>query len=695
MQLSKLISISNLNLAWRRITTGRNLQYKRFFRHLLVNYELGVEDNLQLLRKKLKGPWEPNPPYRMFIPKPSGLQRPITLLDIEDQIILQAIANIYGYLLRERRKKVENAVVFSNCLNRNKSSIFFLEDWRHTYRLFKNKIESYYDQGYRWIAHFDLAAYYDTISHELLLQLISPRGGSQELVHFISRSLKCWTSISTKDSRSHGIPQGPLASDFLAECFLLPIDESLMRQNLPYTRYVDDIRLFAKTELEVHKAVVKLEMACRDIGLLPQGSKFAIKRAMSTIDALGMLPSLGQPDGERKNTSELDESSAEQLFYDSIAGRPYRVIDKTRFRYVLYRAPKSKKLLNWVNILLPRHPEHIDAFVAYLELYTKSKPIENTVLKLLQQGMPYEYVRGELWKLIARLGSTESLSDLFDLAKADFKSNKMSIPLAWGASVFLLECEKRGVGKYPFRINSLSPLVQSLLIKSLTPRLLSDKSLMANLISSPNCLPSLAMINPIIEHGKRISDFGVNAKNIHEVTQNCYRSIGLIKRRTFSQIDQFAELLSRRYGIHALPVWRAILRDNYGHTLQLIRNAEAAYDIDKSQWLQMQNSVNDAIYRGLHDNILSGNKFAIKTINKKGELVSFGVMLDAQKPFSKLYPGIADAFRAGNDRRNKLPYSHPFDTKSGKKNTYLKKREQDKLKIMFGKSYALIQTLVK
>lgn len=670
------MSISNLDLAWRRITTGRNLQHKRFFRHLLVNYELGVEDNLQLLRRKLKGPWEPKPPNRMFIPKPSGLQRPITLLDIEDQIVLQAIANIYGYILHRRRKLVEGTVVFSNCLSKNTSSIFFLKDWRRTYRLFQDKIASYYDQGYIWIAHFDLAAYYDTISHELLLKLISPRGGSQELVHFISKCLKCWTSTSTKEIRSHGIPQGPLASDFLAECFLLPIDENLMRQGIPYTRYVDDIRLFAKTELEAHKAAVKLEMACRDIGLLPQGSKFAIKRATSVIDALGMLPSLGQPDGERKRTSELDKSSAERLFYNSIVGRPYRITDKTRVRYVLYRAPKSKRLLNWVNILLPRHPEHIDAFVAYLELYTKSKPIENTVVELLQQGMPYEYVRGELWQLIARLGSTESLSGLFDLAKTDLKSNKTSIPVAWGASVFLFECEKRGIGKYPFHVNSFSPLVQSLLMKSLTPRLLGNKSLIARLISSPSCLPSLAMINPIIEHGKKISDFGVNTKNIHDVTQNCYRSIGLIFRRSFSKIDPFAELLARRYGTQALPVWRAILKDNYGHALQLIRNAEAAYDVDKSQWLQMQNSVNDAIYRGLHNNIFSGNKLAVKTINRNGELVSFGVMLDAQKPFSKTFPDIVDPFRAGNDRRNKLPQSHPFDTKSGRKNRYLRKKNR-------------------
>ena len=42
MNLKQLATSSNLELAWRRITTGGNHQYKRYFRPLYVAYEVTV-----------------------------------------------------------------------------------------------------------------------------------------------------------------------------------------------------------------------------------------------------------------------------------------------------------------------------------------------------------------------------------------------------------------------------------------------------------------------------------------------------------------------------------------------------------------------------------------------------------------------------------------------------------------------------
>ena len=94
-------------LAWLRIATGRNLQHKRFFRDLYGAYEAGLDANLALLHEKLIGGWKATPPMRIYLPKASGLLRPITLLAIEDQIVLQAIANRIASHLSERRRKVD------------------------------------------------------------------------------------------------------------------------------------------------------------------------------------------------------------------------------------------------------------------------------------------------------------------------------------------------------------------------------------------------------------------------------------------------------------------------------------------------------------------------------------------------------------------------------------------------------------
>src|SRR5437867_8334998 len=100
--------------------------------------------------------------------------------------------------------------------------------------------------------------------------------------------LGTWSSDHKSSAHGHGLPQGPIASDFLAECFLLPVDFAL-RKIPGYTRYVDDVRFFGHTENEVRSAVIELERRCRERGLIPQSGKFAIKKAQSVQEALGML----------------------------------------------------------------------------------------------------------------------------------------------------------------------------------------------------------------------------------------------------------------------------------------------------------------------------------------------------------------------------------------------------------------------
>lgn len=179
MQYSNLVSTKNLELAWRRIITGRNMQYKRFFRPIYLAYEVAYRENIYHLQQRLKGGWKPTPPAKIYLPKASGLQRPLSLLELDDQIVLQAIANAFAFKLSDRRRVVERRVVFSNVLEPVKDSVFFVKDWHETYMEFQNRCSQHYNAGFKWIAQFDLAAFYDTISHELLIRMVSPCGGNR------------------------------------------------------------------------------------------------------------------------------------------------------------------------------------------------------------------------------------------------------------------------------------------------------------------------------------------------------------------------------------------------------------------------------------------------------------------------------------------------------------------------------------
>ncbi len=164
MNLRTLASRPNLELAWRRITTGGNFQYKRLYRSVYYAYEVALQANLFDLRQRiLGGTFEPRHPERIYVPKASGLHRPLALLNIEDQIVLQAFANLAAKRMLRRRQPLQFKAVFSNILEKP-DSIFFFRRWQDTYRAFQARIRKHYQGGMHWVGDFDLAAFYDTIS---------------------------------------------------------------------------------------------------------------------------------------------------------------------------------------------------------------------------------------------------------------------------------------------------------------------------------------------------------------------------------------------------------------------------------------------------------------------------------------------------------------------------------------------------
>jgi hypothetical protein len=682
---ASLISVRNLDLAWSRITTAKNPQHKRMFRHLYSAYEPGRKANLQLLHEKLKGAWKPTNPIRMYMPKASGLLRPLTLLALDDQIVLQAITNQVAKQMFKRRRAVENKLVFSACQDPKPDSIFFLQDWRHTYYGFKIRLARHLAGGNHWIAHFDLAAFYETISHRALQSIVSPSGGSNEAWDLIRKWLCVWTSEVKGVPVDHGIPQGPIASDFLAEIFLLPLDEAMARAGIPYIRYVDDIRVLAKTEDQVRRAAVVLEMECRRWSLIPQGSKFKVSYAKDVTEALGALPSIAESTGRDPDETDMDENAALKIFGDAIGGRPLRVIDKSRLRFVLYRSGPSRTILSKTLKLLPAHPEHIDAFSAFFQNYTKSRLIVRHVTTMLKLGVLHDYVQGELWLIASRQARPDELQDLLPVAIAQAKRSSLPFSMQRAICVFFLSC--RTAGLYSSfralkRVRSKSPYIQSLLI----PYLLNDDYLKggiaADLCQKPLPAPGMTLAEEIVDRGLSPKQMGIANYRLSAEVRNVFQGLGLITTSTKSQFDQIGDILRMSYSLRAWRGWRPLLGSNYLHSLQLLLTAENKFYSDPSGWLASQNSFNDAVFGAFQDVLNTrGLPGAMPRKGRSNKWISFGVMLEATAPFAQQFPAMATALRTTNDRRNNIPDSHPFEFKTGQKTKYLKRKERDNIKL--------------
>lgn len=692
MNLTKIASVKNLELAWRRINTGRNLQYKQFYRPLYLAYEAGLEQNLKDLSKHLKGSWHASEAARTYMPKPSGLQRPITLLKLEDQIVYQAIANVISAKMHKKRKAVELKTVFSNILCTDNDSIFFINRWQDTYSQFHKTCEAHFKDGYQWIAHFDLAAYYDTICHERLVKIIAPRAdGSDESLKRLKTWLNKWTHSDRILSTQHGIPQGPLASDFFAEIFMLPIDAEMSKLPIKYVRYVDDIRIFAKDSLAAQSAAIKLEQCCRESGLIPQGGKFSIKKATRLKEVLGQLPSISADSAD----GELEVVTAEKMFRESLEGKPLRCVDKSRFRYVLYRAPASSKILKWCIQLLPLHPEHIDAFVVYFGNFTKSKPLERAICQMLQDGVPHDYVRGQLWHILARIANNDTLTTMERTARAEYKSKRNCPVHAWGTLHFLLKCEGAGLGKHMFLVPGSHWVPKSLLPPVFPDRAFRPDGPASKILLSKVFEEGIAIAREIRNRNLGLQDMRLKGNQLDGRVQTVLKGLGIIQRRRNHAVDQVGQLLNKRYGIRVEGVWRKLLGSEYEHALQLLIEADQCYGPDRSHWLQFQNSFNDAVCRALIPFLQTVNKLgACKTIASSGKLVTFGILVASKTPLDKAYPLIASAFRDTNNRRNKLPGSHPYDEKGGSKNKWLKQQEQWTLSSQLKDAYQAIYTAV-
>lgn len=683
-EFQRLISYDNLLLAWRRINTARNISYKRYFRPVYYAYEWAVERNLSDLATRLRGgSYTPKSPSRVYMPKPSGLHRAITLLEIEDQILLQAVANSLASKVFVRRNKLQGKCSFSNLLQ-SSEGIFFVEDWRFGYGLFQKKIEQLYTDGYRWVAQFDLAAFYDTISHELLLKTVFPKTKSGEPRDRVLNWMKMWSTPRISQQFAHGIPQGPIASDVLAELFLMPVDEQMCAHHV-FVRYVDDIRLFGKNEREVRSAVHHLEVLCRDRGIIPHAKKFAITPVTSAQEALGALPSMKLDDADQL-PKPLPESKVVQVFRSALNGKPLRIKDKSRARFALFRGVPSRRVRGLVLKLLPHHPEHIEAMVHYLRGFGRSVTIVRECSRHLLCS-PDEYVQGELFQLLAPVVTKAEARPLLEVAVGIAKSKTAGISAKWGAVGFLCRAQELGLGRYANFVLTQPATVQALVLQSVPGAALVTERYARSLLVRESVAPGLAFSEWMLANRKTLSDFGIDEAVVKTQVKNVFAEMGLLHGAGAS-VDPLAEIIGKRFAVPIVQVWRPLFGSEYGHALQQAKQADSLYDMARSQWLNYQNSFNHALFlalqRHLNAKVLTG---ACTTIGKNGELVNFGSLLDGNGKFAKAYPAIASALEMCNRRRNRLDSSHPYDSKSLRRNEPLRRIEQSHLRIQLAGAY--------
>lgn len=200
------------------------------------------------------------------------------------------------------------------------------------------------------------------------------------------RCLKVWTSSTWSNGQEniyheHGIPQGPLASGMLSEAVLQHIDAAGEQgRKTVYLRYVDDIKILAKSEDELRRKLIALDIASKEIGLFPQTAKINIRKI---ADARDEVKSVSRPPEPSIKPAVNQKKLASRLLELTRNGRVHSE-NVTRFKYLLAHAEPSHRLNTRLMNVLHRHPEHALAISRYINAYNKipdvlAKKIENYV----------------------------------------------------------------------------------------------------------------------------------------------------------------------------------------------------------------------------------------------------------------------------------------------------------------------------
>jgi hypothetical protein len=367
--LKLVYDLTNLDRAWRWILSNPDATYKGYFRSLYANYGVASTELLRDLGERLRrGVYDPAPSCKLFLPKPSGVLRPFSLLTVEDQVVYQAMMNVVAERLYPKVRHRCRREVFGH-LYAGRGGTWFYQKWQDSYAAFNKAAREAFAEGFRFTAKFDLTAFYDSLDHGVLCHFLEELRLDEEFTDLLTKCLCHWTSAQGEIFHNHGIPQGPLSSGLLAEVVLQHFDRKHRApETVRYLRYVDDIRLYARSLPDLRRLVTWLDYLSKEVGLFPQPSKLDIRRV---ADIEEELKSLSQPFEELydEECGDFDQKLLRRRLKELSVRN--RVSEPTEFKFLLGRAAPSSEINDRLWKVLDNHPELYASVLRYFQRYER------------------------------------------------------------------------------------------------------------------------------------------------------------------------------------------------------------------------------------------------------------------------------------------------------------------------------------
>lgn len=211
------------------------------------------------------------PAWESPVPKRDGLTRTGHQIPLIDRTLYQALVDSFLHSVEPRMASRDHVYGYRAIAPRRSPKPFGKKPF-HQWLEFHRKVKAVAATGtYEAVVETDIASFFEQIPHRQMQTELLNLGVSRETAGEL-RSLL--TALMDGDER--GIPQGNDASSVIASMYLAQVDRAMLRGGVEYYRYMDDIRMFARSEREARRLLRDLESEVRKLGLNLQPGKTRI-----------------------------------------------------------------------------------------------------------------------------------------------------------------------------------------------------------------------------------------------------------------------------------------------------------------------------------------------------------------------------------------------------------------------------------